>query len=191
MSSADSREKSLDAFGPILIKQGYDWVDLEDVAQAGSMELSELSDHFPNKALLCESWMERTDDRTKAHHAKLLSSNRPPQEVVDEYFETLEKFMVENGFGGCPFSNTARALRGKSEPSIELRIVEHKSELRRFFRKLCTNSVFQWETVSEAIFLIYSGATTESFNTRSLEPIKASRQVVSSLFDLYANHPNA
>jgi len=174
MSSADSREKSLDAFGPILIKQGYDWVDLEDVAQAGSMELSELSDHFPNKALLCESWMERTDDRTKAHHAKLLSSNRPPQEVVDEYFE-----------------NTARALRGKSEPSIELRIVEHKSELRRFFRKLCTNSVFQWETVSEAIFLIYSGATTESFNTRSLEPIKASRQVVSSLFDLYANHPNA
>lgn len=186
MSEDTSREQALEAFGPILIKMGYEWVEIDKVAEAAALEPADVSAQFPNKVLLCEAWMEQTDERAKKHHKKLLSSGASSREVLDQYFEELEVFMEKHHYGGCPFSNTAQALQGRSEPQIESRVKEHKAEVQLFFRRLCDNTSFQPDILSVALFLIYSGATTESKNIRSMEPVKAGRLAALGLYDLYS-----
>ena len=185
MSITTIQEKALDAYGPILIKKGYEWVDLSDVSEAAGVDPEELELAFPSKALICESWMELTDERTKRHHEKILSSDKSKRDVLDTYFKELETFMTQHGFGGCPFTNTSRALRGRSEPKIQQRITEHKSEVRNFFLRLCNPVTLQPEIVGEALFLIYSGATTESANLQNMKPVLAGRQAALALFDTY------
>ena len=148
--------------------------------------MKEIQDEFPNKALLCESWMELTDIRARKHHAELLSSEKPMREILDQYFAELESYMIKFGFKGCPFSNTSRAIRGKSEPEIEQRIRDHKDEVRNFFLKLCQKANFNSDAVGEAFFLMYSGATTESANLHNIKPITSGREASMALFDLYS-----
>ena len=186
MSATATREKVIDAFGPILIKQGYEWIDLEEVAESAAVELKEIKSEFSNKALLCQSWMEQTDARAKKHHFELLASGRSMREVLDLYFEELENFMIKFGFKGCPFTNTARALQGKSVPEIEERIRAHKDEIREFFFKLCKQASFKSDVLGEALFLMYSGATTESANMQNIKPITSGREASMALFDLYS-----
>lgn len=186
MSISAIQEQALDAYGPILIKRGYEWVDLNEVSEMIDVEPEEMKHAFPSKALLCESWMELTDERAKKHHRNLLSSGKPMRETLDIYFGELESFMVKFGFKGCPFTNTSRALRDNPEPKIQERIVEHKQEIRSFFCQLCRRSNFHSEIVGEALFLIYSGATTECSNMQDLKPVIAGRQAALSLFDLYS-----
>ncbi len=181
-----TRKQALDGFGPILIKQGYDWIEIEKVAAATHLDPDALKAEFPSKALLCEAWMEETEDSSRRHHEELLNSDRSARELIDHYFRELESFMQRHEFGGCPFSNTAGALRGRSEPRIERRIAEHKEELRRFFRRVCERESLQSGMLAESLFLIYSGATTESSSLRSLEPVSAGRQAALSLHDLHA-----
>ena len=186
MDNQDTRDKVIDAFGPILIKQGYDWVDLDEVAKMASVELKEIQHVFANKALLCQSWMEMTDIRVKKRHAELLSSGKSMRQVLDQYFEELESFMIKFGFRGCPFANTSRAIRGKSEPEIEQRIKEHKEEIRQFFLRLCKSVCSGSDILGEALFLMYSGATTESANMQNLKPVTSGREASMALFDLYS-----
>ena len=94
--------------------------------------------------------------------------------------------MEEYQFSGCPYTNTSRALRDQPDQWITDRTKEHKNEIRRFFKQLCQNTSHQADTVAESLFLIYSGATTESANIKSLAPIKAGSQAALALFDLYA-----
>jgi len=185
MSITATQEKALDAFGSILLKQGYEWVDLKEVSEAAGIDPSDMELAFPSKALLCESWMELTDDRTRQHHEKLLSAGKPMRDVLNIYFDELETFMTQHGFGGCPFTNTSRALRGRSETKIEQRIKEHKNEVRDFFLRLCNPITLKPEILGEALFLIYSGATTESANMHNMKPVIAGRQAALALFDLY------
>lgn len=186
MQMNETREKATEAFGQILIKQGYDWVDLEKVGETTSIELKDLQHEFPNKALLCASWMEMTDVRARKHHADLLSSGRSERAILEQYFAELENFMNQYGFKGCPFTNTARAIRDKSEPEIEQRIREHKGEMRQFFLRLCERVCSGSGHLGEALFLIYSGATTESANLHNMKPIQSGREASLALFDLYS-----
>lgn len=186
MHTKEIREKAIEAFEPIFIKQGYDWVDLDEVAKTAAVELRDIKHEFPNKALLCSSWMEMTDIRAKKHHRELLSSGKSGRVILDQYFEELENFMIKFGFKGCPFTNASRALRGKSEPEIEERIREHKGEIRNFFLRLCERVNSQSAHLGETLFLIYSGATTESANMQSMNPIQSGRQASLALFDLYS-----
>lgn len=186
MQMNEIREKATEAYGQILIKQGYEWVDLDDVATSGALELKEIQHAFPNKALLCASWMEQTDIRARKHHAELLSSGKSERAVLDQYFEELESFMVKYGFKGCPFTNTARAIRDKSEPEIEQRIMEHKREVRHFFLRLSERASSRSAHLGEALFLIYSGATTESANMQNIKPIQSGREASLALLNLYS-----
>ncbi len=65
------------------------------------------------------------------------------------------------------------------------RVKEHKTEIRRFFLELCSRTSFHPEILGEALFLVYSGATTEAANIKSMKPIKAGRQAGLALFDLF------
>ena len=188
MSAPTIRQKAIQAAGTILIKQGYDWVDLDTIGSHVGEEIDAISSEFPNKVLVCEAWMDQNESKTRTHHDGLLKSGKSPREILDDYFAELEKFMEANNFRGCPYTNTARALssKGESAPGISMRVKEHKEEIRRFFKRLCMRDLYHREILSEALFLIYSGATTESANIFNISPVKAGRQASLSLFDMYS-----
>lgn len=188
MSNTTTKEKVLAAFGPVLLKKGYNHVDINKIAEDADVEASELESVFPSKALLCESWMELTDERTQKHHQALLTSGQPKRDILDNYFEELEIFMSEHGFRGCPFTNTSQAIRSQSEPVLEQRIKEHKDEVRSFFLEICNQTISNAKVIGEALFLMYSGATTESANLQNMRPVLAGRQAALALFDSHKNN---
>lgn len=97
MSNSSLREQALESFGPILIKVGYEWVDMEAVADAAGLESTELGTQFSSKALFCDAWMEETEDRSRRHHEALLTSGNSSRQVIDDYFQFRQ---TKRGFDG-------------------------------------------------------------------------------------------
>lgn len=186
MSNLDIPTATLEEFGPILIKRGYDWIDVDKLNPVKSDDMDkEPGDNFINKALICEAWMGHHDIKVREDHDKLLNSGRPECDILREYFDELESFMVHSNYRGCPFAQTARAVKGHNEKGIEQKIREHKSEVRRFFQKLCERVIFQPHSIAEAIFLIYTGAMSESNDMMILEPIHSGRDAALTLFEKF------
>ena len=79
MNSSTIRQKAIEAAGTILIKQGYDWVDLDTIGKNLGQEVKTITSEFPNKALICEAWMEHNDTKARVHHEKLLKSGKAPE----------------------------------------------------------------------------------------------------------------
>ena len=86
------------------------------------------------------------------------------------YFDDLRSYMIQSEFRGCPYSNTG-VVSGNSCTGIQEQILEHKDCLRCFFRELAFQKCDDREKADEAgdrIFLIYSGATTETQNLKEI-----------------------
>ncbi|MCB1079112.1 MAG: hypothetical protein KDM64_14925, partial [Verrucomicrobiae bacterium] len=65
-------------------------------------------------------------------------------------------------------------------------IEEHKLAIRDFFRKLAAElapSERRAQEIGDVLFLLFSGATVESQNLRSLWPAEAARQAARELCD--------
>ena len=182
MSHSAVNESILEEFGPMLIKRGYDWISVDKLSSVESDDSKKSESDFINKALICEAWMEHHDQKVREGHDRLLKSDRTEIEILTKYFDDLEAFMKEHEYRGCPFAQTARAIRGQGEKGIEQRIQEHKTEVRRFFQELCERVIFEPYSIAEAIFLIYTGAMSESNDLVTIEPIQTGKKAAISLF---------
>ena len=185
MSYSAIDASTLDEFGPMLIKRGYDWISMNKLDTVDTEANKESDNQFVNKALICEAWMEQHDIGVREGHDRLLNSDCPPYEILKGYFDDLEVFMKEHAYRGCPFAQTARAIRGQGEKGIEQKVQEHKSEVRRFFQELCKSATFEPNVLAEALYLIYTGAMSESNDMTAIGPIETGRSAALALFERF------
>ena len=82
--------------------------------------------------------------------------------------------MQGNEFRGCPFTNTVSAVPDDS-PAIQEKVDEHKLFLRDFFIELARRFTEgkAARQLGTTLFLLYSGATTEAQNLKTVWPIEA------------------
>jgi hypothetical protein len=99
--------------------------------------------------------------------------------------------MQTKEFRGCPYTNTAAGL-DKGSPSISEQVEFHKLSIRDFFIDLAREIAAVGSAsrrLGTTLFLLYSGATTESQNLKSVWPIDAAMESVRGLFEPYALIP--
>jgi len=176
--NSQQREQLLDSAELLFLGRDGIYVTLDQLSKQSQVPEVDIKKEFPNEALVCSAWLSRTDERSEKIHEAILLENKPAIEKVDDYFFSLVNYMQEHQYRGCVFSHVATGLGDseKEKPVVDV-IVEHKQKLHQFFYALANDLTNENSTVlGDSLFLLYSGATTESKNTRSLTPVQAARE---------------
>jgi hypothetical protein len=102
---------------------------------------------------------------------------------IRDYFEELKPWLLRNKFLGCQF-----AAAGQQEslvcPQVAATVEEHKDYVQNFMTRLATaylGAEAAGRQLGTALFLLYSGATTEAATRRTVEPVDAALAVLDTL----------
>lgn len=188
MITPDSTTAILDAADILFVKKGYGYVSLEEISSEANIKETELRQQFPNEALICTAWLEKKHVNSDKVHNAILMENKPACQKVQDYFTSLADYMKANQFRGCPFSNTAAGMsREERDSELQKIITEHKNSLREFLLALAVDiNPDKSDVLGDSLFLLYSGATTESRNMGTLDPIFSAQKAAEALCDVYS-----
>jgi AcrR family transcriptional regulator len=182
MKKPDARNRILAKAAALFFRKGYSEVGINEIIEESGTAKATFYHHFPSKKALCEAWLAEVHRQCETSLIQILQSKGEPLAKVSTYFDQLGSYLKDNGFRGCPYSNTA-AIAG-AEESIIRKVRQHKDRVRDFFRllanQLCESQAGA-ESLGDALFLLYSGATTEAQNLRDLWPVEAARKAALEL----------
>ncbi len=176
MRKANARQRILDTATQLFHQKGYATVGINEIISTAETAKATFYQHFPSKEALGEAWLQSVHDRSEDSRADILSDPETACVKVREYFQELRKFLKKGSFRGCPYTNTSAvipAMADGGEP-LHCQVVDHKKSIRRFFHKLATQITSEKpeaKRLGDILFLLYSGATTEAQNLRSLWPV--------------------
>lgn len=173
-----AKQRILETAGRLFHENGYCGVGVNQIiAEAGTAKAT-FYQHFPSKEALCVAWLDSMHEKSELARADILGSDEDPLAKVDQYFISLERFLEEREFRGCPFTNTSSITEACCE-SIRQQIESHKNSIRDFFRNLArqfTETDVRAEELGDEFFILYSGATMESQNLRAIWPVRVARR---------------
>jgi len=185
--NSEQTEQILDTAEILFLNKDGGYVPLDKLSKQSQVDEDELRKEFPNEVLVCSAWLSRTDERSEKIHEAILLEVKPAIKKVDDYFNSLVTYMEENQYRGCVFSRVSSGISysERDKPVADI-IVKHKQNLQKFFYALA-NEVTRENSklLGESLFLLYSGATTESRNARSVVPIQAARKSAMTLCQAY------
>lgn len=182
MKKPNAKDRILETAGKLFHQRGYSEVGINEIIDQAETAKATFYQHFPSKELLCEAWLDVVHERSEAGRQTIIDAQGSAAEKVDQYFVSLEEYLTASDFRGCPYSNTSAVV----EPActgILKQVEEHKESIRDFFRQLAADLVGEAAAVhgecvgrlGDALFVLYSGATTEAQNLKELWPAKAAR----------------
>lgn len=183
MRKPNARERILETAAKLFFKKGYSEVGINEIIDQAETAKASFYQHFPSKEALCEAWLSSVHDRSEQSRSDLLASDLSPEQKLQTYFDQLESFMRQSEFRGCPYSNTS-AVTGSGCTGILEQIRDHKESIRDFFRSVCLEKFGSEERAShvgDQLFVLYSGATTESQNLKEIWPVHEARDAALSM----------
>ncbi len=184
MRKPNAKERILETAGSLFHSRGYSEVGINEIIEKADTAKASFYQHFPSKEALCEAWLETVHQRSADHNQEILEAPGTPLSKVETCFSELENFLVDRDFRGCPYSNT-KAVTDQGCEGIADRIRSHKEANRSFFLKICEMEFGigkRASEISDRLFLLYSGATTESQNLQDTWPVKVARKAAHELF---------
>lgn len=178
MRKPNAKDRILETAAALFYERGFSEVGINEIIEKAETAKATFYQHFPSKESLCEAWLKFVHFRSEGMRNEILAGQGSPVEKIDQYFSMLEKLMKDSEFRGCPYSNTG-AVVNQGCCGIREQIESHKNSIRRFFQALAGQiapSAERAEALADTLFLLYSGATIESQNLRSLWPIQSAQK---------------
>lgn len=186
MRKPNAKDRILDTAGKLFHQRGYSEVGINEIIEKAETAKATFYQHFPSKELLCEAWLDAVHARSKIRCQGILDAPGTASEKIDRYFADLEQYLAASEFRGCPYSNTSAVVESGCKGILK-QVEEHKDSTREFFRALATDLASGLGgdecvgRLGDALFVLYSGATTEAQNLREMWPVKAARCAASEL----------
>jgi len=185
MKKPNARDRILETAAELFFQRGYSGVGINEIIDKAGTAKASFYQHFPSKESLCEAWLQAMHDRSSDYHAGLLASGLPPREMAAAYFARLADFLKAGDFRGCPYSNTG-AVSDENCRGIANLIRLHKEATRDFFRRIASLAIPEAPraaAIGDRLFVLYSGATSEAQNLKSLWPVEVARDAAIELLD--------
>lgn len=183
MKKPNAKDRILETAGELFFQRGYSGVGINEIIEKAGTAKASFYQHFPSKESLCEAWLQDMHDRSSVYHEELLAGGLPPQEMAAAYFTRLADFLTAGDFRGCPYSNTG-AVSDENCCGIVKLIRLHKESTREFFRRIASLAITdpaRAEAIGDRLFVLYSGATAEAQNLKSLWPVEIAREAAVEL----------
>lgn len=185
MRKPNARERILETASRLFHKRGYSEVGINEIIEKAETAKASFYQHYPSKEALCEAWLSSVHEKSEMSRSEILDSDASPAEKLSLYFDQLGTFMKQSEFRGCPYSNTG-AVSGGECRGIREQIRSHKASIRDFFREICFQKCgdrTKANQTGDRIFVLYSGATTESQNLKELWPVDSAREAAISILE--------
>lgn len=177
MRKPNARERILETAGALFFQRGYSEVGINEIIEKAGTAKASFYQHYPSKESLCEAWLKSIHEHSEIFRSGLLNGKSSPTEILKRYFDHLEQFMINSQFRGCPYSNTGAVSHEQCCGIIE-QIQAHKESTRNFFRIVAARHIPDSERAAEIgdrIFVLYSGATGEAQNLKTIWPVHVAR----------------
>jgi AcrR family transcriptional regulator len=185
MKKSSAKDRILETASRLFHERGYSEVGINEIIDKAETAKATFYQHFPSKESLCTEWLEKVHEHSEKVRREILEGTGTASEKIDQYFEGLGRFLQEKDFRGCPYTNTG-AVIDEECACIREQIEAHKLAIRAFFHRLAadlTATGRRAREVGDVLFLLFSGATVESQNLRSLWPVEAARAAARELCD--------
>lgn len=186
-----ARDRILETAARLFHERGYSEVGINEIIEKAETAKATFYQHFPSKQSLCAAWLEQLHARSNRQRREILEGPGTAMEKIDAYFAGLADYLEKNDFRGCPYSNTGAVIDERCACLLQ-KIEEHKIAIRCFFHRLTSEiapSERRAREVGDALFLLFSGATIEAQNLRSLWPVEAARRSARELCESFLS-PN-
>lgn len=182
-----ARERILQTANELFSSRGYGNVGINEIIDRSRTAKASFYQHFPGKDQLCKAWLSSRHAKSEAEWQAVLEKPGSPERKLLKLFDDLRIFMEKSGFRGCPFTNTNGFLGNESGP-VHGEIVQHKEAQRRFFVSLASlfTTPARAQKLGTALFLLYSGATTEAQNLKQVWPVESAKESAKVLIRAYA-----
>lgn len=177
------RETILKAAAQVLAQKGYVAASLEAIAEIANTDIDSIKRMYGSKANLGAAWLNSLHAGSVKRHDLMLRAERAPEHKIRDYFEELKPWLLRNKFLGCQFT-AAGDQDSLICPQVAESVEEHKDYIRNFMTKLATAYLGMEEAgkrLGTALFLLYTGATTEAATLRTVEPVDAALAVLDTL----------
>lgn len=182
MRKQNAKQRILDTASKLFTERGFLSVGINEIIQKSETAKASFYQHYKSKDLLCAAWLGTMHERSEINHDSILRSKDPAEKKLRDYFNYLKDWLIENDYRGCPFTNTAAVL-DNGNVEIRAEIVGHKLFIRDFFvdlaRDYATGS--HAKQLGNTWFILYSGATTEAQNLRSVWPVESALETALAL----------
>lgn len=190
MSEIPPREIILAKAGELFHHKGYGSVSVEEIIGASGLPKSAFYQHFPSKKDLGIFWLNRLIRRMAAMHRSFLERPGDRDRRLRKYFFAMLSWSETNGFRSCQFANTSASI-GDGGDEMLLLIDKYKREQLKFFIEMVGTLVPQREAtrLGTAVFLIFSGAMTESQNLKATWPFEDALACAEGICGVGVNHP--
>lgn len=184
MKRLSAKEKILDTASELFSVHGYGNIGINEIIRKANTAKASFYQYFPSKEDLCVAWLDKVHEASVKYHESLLKTEEDNKELIITYFESLKTYLKTHSFRSCPFTNTGSFLNSESS-KIRSKILMHKEYQENFFIRLVERAACDFhesQIIGKQLFLIFSGASTESQNLQSLAPIDNAILVIQHLF---------
>lgn len=174
MADIPPREIILAKASELFHHHGYSSVPVETVIAASGLPKADFYRAFSDKSSLSKAWLERLSKRMQLMHETFMERPGERERRLKKYFYSMRSWMEANGWRACQFANTAAGIDAEAEPELALLIDQYKRAQRTFFIDLVASLVGEKDAkrLGTAVFLLYSGAMTESQNLKASWPFE-------------------
>lgn len=167
-------------------KRSYAAVTVEEVIEASEVSRAEFYRNFSNKSAIGLAWLQRLQRGMLYMQEEL--QNRPVEasQKLRRYFAAMQNWMETNNFRSCQFANTAACIDPEEEPQLAEFIDSYKRAQRNFMIELVGAIVGPEDSqrLGSAVYLLFSGAMTESQNLKASWPLQDALKVAEQLCDM-------
>lgn len=178
------RSKIIESAAELFLQKGYHGVGINELIREAKVAKATFYNHFESKEELCLEWLNEMHDRSVVNHQRILDEKKASDKRIVDYFKELKIWMEDFDYCGCPYSNTAISFQGGSEAVFKA-IQVHKLFIRDFLVALCQelySDKRDAKQMGNKIFLLYSGAVTESRVLRDTWPVDSAIRILKDEF---------
>jgi len=126
-----ARDRILITASELFQERGYTEIGINEIIAKSGTAKATFYSNFASKELLGEAWLKSLHDHSVCYHQELIAGGKKPRDLLIEYFQQLEIFLVEGSYRGCPYTNT-KAVVKCDEMLLDKQILQHKASVRNF-----------------------------------------------------------
>jgi AcrR family transcriptional regulator len=174
---SNARQQILTTAGDLFAQRGYELVGINEIIEKSGVAKATFYAQFGSKENLCAAWLQQEAAESGQQQRELLADPSSPVEKVARKFDAVKRYVEFSNFRGCPFSITASMLDSESE--VRSIIADYKNAVRAFWQELASQietDPQRSRSLGTSLFLLYSGAVTESQNVRDSWPVDSAKE---------------
>jgi len=185
MKRAELREHIIKVASELFYANGYNTTGINEIIAKADIAKATLYSHFKSKDDLCVSYLQYMNTIFMDGLQNHINSKKEVKLQLLGIFDHLRTYYFDADFNGC-WSINCMAETGSNNYKIQEEIKLQKNNLLAYLREviqknLPQNTNAETEKLSNAIYLLYEGAITESNLHNNDWPIFSARSTASQL----------